>query len=65
MKTRRQHIIDQLTDGMSDLFYYDRKEDMDLPRGAIEEAVRNGEITADEMITIWSDELREALKDGG
>lgn len=62
MKTRRQHIIDVLTDGIADLFFYARKEDMDLPRGAIEEAVRNGEITAEEMITIWSDGLREALK---
>ena len=61
-KTRRQRIIDNITDGMADLFYYDRKEDEDLPRGAIEEAVHLGEITAEEMIKIWSDELRKALK---
>ena len=62
MKTRRQHIIDRLTDGIANLMYYDRKEDEDLPMGAIEEAVREREITFEEMITIWSDELREALK---
>ena len=62
MKTRRQHIIDRLTDGISKLLYYDRKEDEDLPRGAIEEAVRAGEITVEEMIIFWSDELREGIE---
>ena len=61
MKTRRQHIIDRLTDGITDLLYYDRKEDMDLPRGAIEEAVRKREITVEEIITIWSAELTDRL----
>lgn len=61
-KNRRGIIIDTLTDSIADLFYYDRKEDMFLPLGAIEEAVRLGEISVDEIITIWSDELRDALK---
>lgn len=60
-KTRRQHIIDSVTDSVSDLLYYDRKEDEDLPRGAIGEAVRSGEITVEEMITFWADELREGV----
>lgn len=62
MKTRRQHIIDTLTDGVGRLFYYDRKEDEDLPRGSIEEAVEQSEITVEEMITVWSNELRKALE---
>lgn len=61
-KTRRQHIIDQLTDGIADLLYYDRKEDEDLPHGAIEAAVQAGEITVQEIVTIWSDELRDGLR---
>lgn len=63
MKTRRQRIIDLLDTQHMDMFFYDRKEDEDLPRGAIEEAVRLGEITAEEMVTIWSDMLRRNLED--
>jgi len=61
-KTRRERIINILTDSISMLLYYDRKEDMDLPEGGIEEAIRAGEITVEEMIIIWSDELREGIE---
>ena len=60
--TRRERISNILTDSITDLLYHDRKEDEDLPRGAIGEAVRAGEITVEEMITIWSDELREGIE---
>jgi len=59
--SRRERIINILRDSISDLLYYDRKEDEDLPRGGIEEAVRNGEITVENMITIWGNELRKGL----
>lgn len=49
-KTRRQNIEDTLDDLVSNFLYYDRKEDEDLPRGAIEEAVEAGEITVDDMV---------------
>lgn len=49
-KTRREHIMDTVTDMVTDFFYYDRKEDGDLPRGAIEEAIEAGEITVDEIV---------------
>lgn len=61
-KTRRERIIDILSDSISMLLYYDRKEDEDLPEGGIEEAIEAGEITVEEMIIFWSDELREGLK---
>lgn len=61
-KTRRQHIIDRLTDGISALLYYDRKEDEDLPRGEIERAILSGEITVKEMVEVWSTELRKGLE---
>ncbi len=71
-KTRRERIINILTDSISTMLYYDRKEDEDLPRGGIEEAIKAGEITVDEMIKIWSAELIDGLgdtdadeKDGG
>lgn len=59
--TRREHIEANLDDMITDLLYYDRKEDEFLPVGAIEEAVRAGEITADEMVEMISTRLRSAL----
>ena len=50
MKTRRQHILDTVADLASDFLLYNRKEDADLPRGAIEESVQYGEITVDEIV---------------
>jgi hypothetical protein len=35
---------------VGDLLYYNRKEDEDLPRGAIEAAVAAGEITKQEIV---------------
>ena len=32
------------------LLYYDRKEDSDVPVGAIEEAIAAGEVTVDEIL---------------
>lgn len=40
-----------------DFLYYDRKEDEDLPRGAIEDAIKSGEITAEEI----GDEFKKLL----
>lgn len=45
MKTRRQLIQDVADDTMGSFLYYDRKEDDRLPRGSIEEAISEGEIT--------------------
>lgn len=49
-KTRRQRIEDAISDMVGDLLYYNRKEDEDLPRGAIEAAVAAGEITKQEIV---------------
>jgi len=56
-ETRRQLILDTVTDLVSGFLYYDRKEDEDLPRGAIEEAVENGEISWQDVIDEFSREL--------
>jgi hypothetical protein len=50
-KTRREHILMVVEDLVSDFLYYDRKEDEDLPRGAIEEAIQAKEITVNEIVT--------------
>jgi len=46
----RQIILDTVSDLAADLLYYDRKDDEELPRGAIEAAVARGEITVDEIV---------------
>lgn len=61
-RTRREHIEASLDDMITDLFYYDRKEDEDLPVSAIEEAVKAGEITEAEIIERVAERLREALR---
>jgi hypothetical protein len=41
--------------------YYDRKGDEDLPQGAIEGAVANGEVSREEIIEHFAAEMRKAL----
>jgi hypothetical protein len=59
--SRRDNILAATSDLVSGLLYYDRKEDEDLPRGAIEEAIEAGEITVDEIVAIFRKELEEGL----
>ena len=55
--TRKELILANISDLVSDLMYYDRKEDEELPRGAIQEALSVGEITLEEMIYKFREEL--------
>jgi len=48
-KTTRQHVLDTVDDLVGKFLYYDRKNDEDLPLGAIEEAIRSGEVTTEEI----------------
>lgn len=59
---RRQHIMDTVSDLVANFMYYDRKEDSDLPLGAIEEAVAGGQITLDEIVAHFRSVLQS---DGG
>lgn len=56
-------IFSTVSDLVIDLIYYDRKEDDELPRGAIEQAVKDKEISVDEMAELFKLKLVEALKD--
>lgn len=58
---RRELIKESIEDLVWNLLDYGRREDDELPRGAIEEAVREGEITIDEMIQIFADQLHKDL----
>lgn len=58
-------ILITLEDTVGRFLCYDRKEDQDLPRGAIEQAVKDGEITIDDMVALFRKELEAAVKRGG
>ncbi len=59
MATKEQ-ILGITGDLVGSFLYYDRKEDEDLPAGAIEAAIAAGEVTADEI----ADKFRSALGEG-
>lgn len=52
-------IINTIDDLVGRFTYYDRKEDEELPVGALEDAVRAGVITVDEMVSRFRDSLRK------
>lgn len=55
---RRETLQNTIDDHVSNLLYYDRKEDEDLPMGTIEEMVEKKEVTVDEMIEWFAVPLR-------
>lgn len=54
-------ILRKLDDLVSCFLYYDRKEDEDLPLGAIGEAVESGEITVEDMVVRFGELLQRSL----
>jgi hypothetical protein len=57
MQTKRELIFNTLEDLVSNFLYYDRKEDEDLPKGAIEKAIKDGEITVAEIVVEFEKQL--------
>jgi len=45
----KERILAAIQTAVIKFLYYDRKEDEDLPVGVIEQAVRDGVITTDEI----------------
>jgi hypothetical protein len=58
----KQTILDTISDLCSDFLYYDRKEDEDLTMEQLDEAVKNGEITIDEMVAEFRKNLENTFK---
>ena len=54
-------IRKEIEDLTSKFLYYDRKEDLDFPIGAIEKAVDNNEITLGDIVDYFSDEISKVL----
>jgi hypothetical protein len=57
----KEFLDEMISDTIADFLYYDRKEDENLPRGAIEAAVIAGEITVSEIIEMFRRHLEEGL----
>lgn len=62
---RRTLIFTRVTDLAGAFLWDDRKEDEELPRGAIEAAVAAGEITEAEIVDRFAAALREWLAGSG
>lgn len=50
-------ILDTVTNAVKKLMYYDRKEDEDLPVGAIQESVDAGILTKDDIVNRFREQL--------
>jgi hypothetical protein len=57
----RKCILDVVSDLVLDFVAYDRKEDDELPRGAIDNAVNDGIISIEEIVSQFEKELRSGL----
>jgi hypothetical protein len=62
VKNRRDRILGTVSDLIADFLYYGRNEDGELPRGAIEEAIKSGEITVDEIVDTFRKELVQGMR---
>ncbi len=60
-KSTKEHVMGVIDDLISDFLYYDRKEDEDLPRGVIEESIKNGEFTVDDLVQKFKTALEEGI----
>ncbi len=59
---KRATVLAALEDMISGFLYYDRKEDDNLPLGAIEEAITRKKLTMDEMTQRFRDALQESVE---
>ena len=58
---KKKYIMDVIDDMVSDFVYYNRKEDEVLPDGSIEQAVKDGIVTIDEMCNYFRRCLTDVL----
>lgn len=58
----KEKILLVVSDLVADFLYYDRKEDVYLQLGVIEEAIANREITLVDIVEQWRRELEKGLR---
>jgi len=59
--SNKDNILNTVDDLVLSFLYYDRKEDESLPRGAIEQAIKNNEVSVDEIAGFFKTKLVEHL----
>lgn len=57
----RQLILNEASDCASNFMYYDRKDDEDLPRGSIENAISENVVTVEDIISEFRKTILENL----
>ena len=57
----KQVIERTIKDLVADFLYYDRREDFELPNGAIETEIDEGNLTVDEIVEVFKKELQDSL----
>jgi len=60
--TQKEYILATVKDLCANFLYYDRKEDDELSGDDLEEAVKNGIVTIDEMVETFREVLKKNLK---
>lgn len=60
-QAQRDIVFDLISDQISKFLYYDRKEDEELPVGAIEQMVARGDISTEEIVDAFASRLRGHL----
>lgn len=61
MAATKEFILGVVQDAVADLLYYNRKEDEELPVGAIEEAIKDGVLTVEEIVREFKADLINAM----
>lgn len=61
LRTSRDHVLGMMGDVVSNLLYYDRKDDEELPRERIELLVEKGLLTSDQIVEAFRAALVKAL----
>ncbi len=57
-RTRKELIQEALSNLVSHLLYYDRRDDVSLPCGSVEDAVKKGEVSVSDLVSEFERELR-------
>jgi len=61
-RSLRLHILGTTSDLVGEFLYYGRREDEDLPRGAIEKAIADDETSVDEICAVFRAYLERGLR---
>lgn len=62
-QVEKRVILITAEDLMKNFLFYDRRDDEELPRGAIEKALRNGTVTVDDILAVFRSALEEVRDD--